>query len=570
MNMSVAHTPAADAAWLDALTAHTAGRHEAALGALERVLEAQPADARALDLAARTLAGGAQHHASPPFATPGAQAKAYAALGAWLCRRGHFTAACHAYQRVLSIHPGDVPARANLALALMNDARADEAEAELSRALEIEPHHAGALLNQGVLMWRRGRLEQAEAAYLAVLGQYPDHVAAWNNLGLLYKEMNRLPDSEAACRRALALDDRHAEVHNNLGNALWQLGQIEASIEPYQRALALRPDYAAARVNLALPLLRLGAYEAAWPLYEARHDPSIGEGGVGRPPVPYPQWQGEALAGKSILVWPEQGLGDCLQFCRYVPMLKALGAAQVSIACAPALTRLFETLAGADRVIPLNGQGRIERHDFWCLTMSLPLRFGTTVASIPAPVPYLHALAPQAQAWRRRLPAGALKVGLVWAGNPREDEASSNAIDQRRSLDARAFMPLLGTPGVTFVSLQLGATTRPQLAGIPADLRPFDPMDDVRDFADTAAIVANLDLVITVDTSIAHLAGALGKPVWVLSRYAACWRWLGDREDSPWYPTARLFRQGENGAWGAVLRRVEKALAALAEQHAQT
>ncbi|QGZ59629.1 tetratricopeptide repeat protein [Paraburkholderia acidiphila] len=570
MNTSPAHTSSADAAWHDALSAHTAAEHDAALGALERVLQAQPADARALELAARTLAGGARHGASPPFATPRALADAYAALGAWLYRRGRFAAAGHAYQHVLSIRPDDVPTRANLALALMNDARADEAEAVLARALEIDPHHAVALLNHGVLMWRSGRLKQAETAYLAVLARHPEHVAAWNNLGLLYKEMNRLPDSEAACRRALALDDTHAEIHNNLGNALWQLGQVEASIEPYRRALALRPDYAAARANLALPLLRLGAYEAAWPLYEARHDPSIGEGGVARPPVPYPEWQGETLAGKSILVWPEQGLGDCLQFCRYVPMLKALGAAQVSIACAPALARLFETLAGADRVIPLNGQGRIESHDFWCLSMSLPLRFGTTVASIPARVPYLHAHAPHAEAWRTRLPAGALKVGLVWAGNPREDEASSNAIDQRRSLDACAFMPLLRTPGVTFVSLQLGATTRPQLAAIPAALRPFDPMDDVRDFADTAAIVANLDLVITVDTSMAHLAGALGKPVWVLSRFAACWRWLGDREDSPWYPTARLFRQGENGAWDDVLQRVEEALAALAGPQAQT
>ncbi|WP_322032233.1 tetratricopeptide repeat protein [Paraburkholderia sp. J76] len=568
MNTSAAHPQPLDAAWHaawhEALAAHTEGRHEAALGALERVLHAQPAHARALELAARTLAGGAPDRAAAPFATPDAQAQAYRGLGAWLYRRGRFAAASHAYRRVLSIRPDDMSARADLALALMNDGCANEAEAELSRALEIDPHHPGVLFNQGLLMWRVGRLAQAEAAYLAVLAQHPDHVAAWNNLGLLYKEMNRLPESEAACRRALALDDSHPEIHNNLGNALWQLGQVEASIEPYRRALALRPDYAAARVNLALPLLRLGAYEAAWPLYEARHEPSMGEGGVARPPVPYPQWQGEALAGKSILVWPEQGLGDCLQFCRYVPMLKALGAAQVSIACAPALARLFETLAGADRVIALDGRGIIERHDFWCLTMSLPLRFGTTVASIPARVPYLHANEAAAQAWRARLPAGALKVGLVWAGNPSEDKAGSHAIDQRRSLDARAFVPLLRTPGVTFVSLQLGATTRPQIAGLPAALRPFDPMDEVRDFADTAAIVANLDLVITVDTSMAHLAGALGKPVWVLSRYGACWRWLGDGDDSPWYPTARLFRQGANGAWDDVLRRVEEALAARA------
>ncbi|WP_258397072.1 tetratricopeptide repeat protein [Paraburkholderia unamae] len=542
----------ADDAWRDALAAHAEGRHDAALEALLRVLDAQPANAKALELAARTLAGDTE-----------ALADAHHNLAAWLYRRGRFAAAGHAYRRVLSIRPDDVSALSNLALTLMREARTDEAEATLARALALDPHDVGALLNQGVLMWRLGRLAAAEAAYRTLLDRWPDHVAAWNNLGLLYKDMNRLPDSEAACRRALALDDGIAEVHNNLGNALWQLGRVEASIEAYRRALALRPDYAAARANLALPLLCLGAYEEAWPLYEARHEPSIGEGGVARPPVPYPQWRGESLAGKSILVWPEQGLGDSLQFCRYVPMVKALGAAQVSVACAPALARLFETLAGADRVIPLNGEGRIEGHDYWCLTMSLPMRFGTTLATIPARAPYLHARDDEAQAWRARLPAGALKVGLVWAGHPREDQAASNAIDQRRSLDARSFAPLLRTPGVTFVSLQLGATTRPQIADLPAEARPFDPMDDVRDFADTAAIVANLDLVITVDTSMAHLAGALGKPVWVLSRYAACWRWLKNRDDSPWYPTARIFRQSTRDAWGDVLQRVEQAILAI-------
>jgi hypothetical protein len=415
-----------------------------------------------------------------------------------------------------------------------------------------------------MLMWRLGRLAQSETAYLAVLARDAQNVFAWNNLGLLYKDMNRVAESETACRRALALNGTFAEVHNNLGNALWQLGRVDESIDAYRRSLALRPDYAAARANLALPLLCRGDYKEAWPLYESRHDPLIGREAIGRPPVPYPQWQGESLVGKSILVWPEQGLGDSLQFCRYVPMLKALGAAQVSVACAPTQQRLFETLAGADLVIPLNGQGRIERHDYWCLMMSLPLRFSTTVKTIPSRVPYLHAQKDEVAQWQARLPAGALKVGLVWAGNPRADQASSNALDQRRSLNARSFVPLLGTPGVTFVSLQMGDSTRPQIADLPPALRPVDPMDDVRDFADTAAIVANLDLVITVDTSMAHLVGALGKPVWVLSRYDACWRWFRDREDSPWYPGARIFRQTQPNAWDDVLRRVEQALAELA------
>jgi tetratricopeptide (TPR) repeat protein len=551
----------------DARSLYAAGAYAAALEALDPVLAAHPGDHEALELAARALAAKGVSGLEPTLATDQALADAHFVLGAWLYRRGRIAAAEQAYRRVLSLRPDDASALSNLGLVLNQAARPDEAEIVLARALEIDPGHRGALLHQGLLMWQRGRLAESEAAYRAALARDPDNALAWNNLGLLLKDMNRLPESEAACRRALALNQNLAEVHNNLGNALWQLGRVEQSIDAYRHALALRPDYQAARANLALPLLCLGDYESAWPLYEARHDPSLGAEGVARPPVPYPQWQGESLVGKSVLVWPEQGLGDSLQFCRYVPMLKALGAARVSVACAPTQARLFETLPNVDRVIPLNGQGRIERHDYWCLMMSLPMRFGTTVATIPADVPYLHAQAEEVEAWRRRLPASpaaGLKVGLVWAGNPRADQASSNAIDQRRSLDAQSFVPLLGTPGVTFVSLQLGDSTRPQIARLPAALRPFDPMGDVRDFADTAAIVENLDLVITVDTSTAHLVGALGKPVWVLSRYAACWRWFKGREDSPWYPGARVFRQTQPDAWDDVLQRVRQALVELA------
>ncbi|NIE64050.1 tetratricopeptide repeat protein [Burkholderia sp. Ax-1719] len=557
------HSSSSADLWLTAQSRYAAREYDAALEALDRLLDALPADAAALELAARALAAKGQSGVADAPLTGGALADAHYALGAWLFRRGRIAASEQAYRRVLALRADDVPALSNLGVVLMHESRMDEAEAMLARALDLDPNHINALLHQGLLMWRLGRLAQSEAAYRAALARDADNFQAWNNLGLLLKDMNRLPESETACRRAVALNGNIAEAHNNLGNALWQLGRVEASIDAYRRALALRPDYAAARANLALPLLCLGDYENAWPFYEARHDPSIGTEGVLQPPVPYPQWQGESLVGKSILVWPEQGLGDSLQFCRYVPMLKALGAAHVSVACAPTQQRLFETLAGADQVIPLNGQGRIERHDFWCLMMSLPYRFGTTVATIPASVPYLHAQASELERWRTRLPDAALKVGLVWAGNPRADQASSNAIDQRRSLDAQAFVPLLSMPDVTFVSLQLGDSTRPQIAHLPAAIQPLDPMDEVRDFADTAAIVANLDLVITVDTSMAHLAGALGKPVWVLSRYAACWRWFKDREDSPWYPSARVFRQTQPDAWDDVLRRVERALAEL-------
>ncbi|WP_158957477.1 tetratricopeptide repeat protein [Paraburkholderia acidisoli] len=365
----------------EAAAQYAAGQHAAALATLDPVLNALPDQAEAHELATRIHAG---------IAGPHTAAAAQRNAAAWLFRCERFAAAVHAFERARALEPGHVTTLANLGIALLRANRPQDAEAVLAHALILDPHHTSARLNHGTVLRALGRLTEAEAAYRDVLAREPAHVAAWNNLGLLLKDLNRLPESERACRRALALDDRHAEIHNNLGNALWQMGEIAASIDAYQRALALRPDYAAARTNLALPLLTRGDYANAWPLYESRHDPSMGAEGVARPPVPYPQWQGEPLAGKSVLVWPEQGLGDALQFVRYVPMLKALGAAHVSLACAPTLARLFETLDGVDRVIALDGTGHIERHDYWVLTMSLPLRFGTTVATIPARVPYLH------------------------------------------------------------------------------------------------------------------------------------------------------------------------------------
>jgi hypothetical protein len=192
--------------------------------------------------------------------------------------------------------------------------------------------------------------------------------------------------------------------------------------------------------------------------------------------------------------------------------------------------------------------------------MSLPHRFGTTLASIPGATPYLRVPATSAKKWQGRLPESKPKVGLVWAGDPRPDQPAINAVDRRRSLEARAYLPLLRAPGITFISLQKGALTQPQIDTLPPELRPFDPMHDVHDFADTAAIIQQLDLVITVDTSIAHLAGALNTPTWILSRYDGCWRWLHERDDTPWYPRTRLFRQTQPGEWGEVIERVRAAL----------
>ncbi len=205
----------------------------------------------------------------------------------------------------------------------------------------------------------------------------------------------------------------------------------------------------------------------------------------------------------------------------------------------------------------------IPGHDYWSLMLSLPIHCGTTVETIPARTPYLRAPANLTRAWRARLPEHGFKVGLVWSGDPRTHDRGSNAIDKRRSVQAQAFLPLLelaDAANVTFVSLQKGPASQPQIEALPQHLRPFDLMHDVRDFADTAAIIECLDLVISVDTSVAHLAGALNKPVWIFSRHDGCWRWLRERDDTPWYPAARLFRQTVPGNWADVIDRVGRAL----------
>ncbi|WP_109476444.1 tetratricopeptide repeat-containing glycosyltransferase family protein [Paraburkholderia sp. C35] len=548
---------------------YSSGHLAEALALLDEMLQRDPAHPEAMNLAAvclnDILDAGEAEAGKPAIDDTIDLAEAHNDLGGWFYGRKQLEQAEHAYRRALSIKPDLTKALNNLGLVLRDLKREPEAEAAFLRALAIAPDYVTARNNLGVMLWQLKRLPEAETAYRDVVSRKPGDASAHNNLGLLLLELNRLPEAEAACREALALNADVPEAHNNLGNVLWQQGRIEDAIAAYRQALALRPDYVGAKANLALPLLCIGDYAQGWALYESRYHEAIGTRSVYPPPVPYPQWRGEPLHGKSLLVWPEQGFGDCLQFCRYVSMLKARGAAKVSVACQSPLQRLFESLEGVDAVYSLDGESSIQAHDYWCFMLSLPMLFGTTVDTIPAPMPYLRAPAALAQHWRNRLPAEGRKVGLVWAGDPRPHDPSSNAIDQRRSLTALSYLPLLRVPGVTFVSLQKGAATRPQIGQLPAEYRPFDPMDEVQDFADTAAIVENLDLVITVDTSMAHLAGALNRPVWILSRYDACWRWFRDRDDSPWYPTARLFRQIAPNDWDDVVARVAHALADLFE-----
>ncbi|HKT96873.1 MAG TPA: tetratricopeptide repeat protein [Paraburkholderia sp.] len=560
--------------WLASQSLYSSGRYGEALARLDQLLQSAPSHRQAIELAALCL--HELRHATREKNDTRArqdtrnrqvdQAEALNSLGCWFYERRQLPQAEHTFELALALKPEWPAALSNVSLVLREQQREAQAEATLRRALAIAPEYVAARNNLAVLLWQMKRLADAEAQYRQILHIQPDYPLAHNNLGLVLLDLGRPRDAEVAFRHALAIDAGTPEMHNNLGNALNRQGLGNEAIAAYREALSLRPDYTTARGNLSMALLALGAYEEGWRIYEARYDESACAADGKLPPVPYPKWRGEPLEGKSLLVWPEQGYGDSLQFCRYLPLLKARGVARLGVACPPALKRLFESLEGVDAIYPLDGKGTIPGHDYWCLMLSLPMHFGTTLDTIPSHTPYLHAPADSTREWRTRLPAGGFKVGLVWAGNPRTHDRGANAIDQRRSLPARAFLPLLRIARATdvrFVSLQKGAASQPQIDDLPADLRPFDPMNDVHDFADTAAIVECLDLVIAVDTSVAHLAGALDKPVWILSRHDGCWRWLRGRDDSPWYPRARLFRQTEPHNWAAVIDRVAQALANL-------
>lgn len=510
-------------------------RFDEALALIEPLLRAQPVDVQVLNLAAAC-------HLSI----------------------GHLHDAQTYWRRAIDTKPDYCDAHNNLGVVLKELGRLTEAETCYRQALSIAPDHAGAHVNLGRLFAQLGRPNEAEFSYLRALELQPRDGDTYVNLGVLYQDQMRLPEAEAAYRNALAADPQQVKAHFNLGVVLKMQRRFAEAEASYRQALALRPDYFEVKINLAHLLLTVGRLEEGWVLFEARYDPAWPQRKIAPPPVDFPMWRGEPLAGKSLLVWPEQGHGDSLQFCRYLPMLKAQGLAKLSIACSPVLQSLFEMIEGVDECIPLDGDHAIPTHDYVCLTMSLPHRLGTTLASIPGATPYLRVPPSHAARWKGKLPAGKFKVGLVWAGDPRPDQPAINAVDGRRSLHAGAYLPLLRVPGVTFVSLQKGASTQPQIGTLPAELRPFDPMHDVHDFADTASIIEQLDLVITVDTSIAHLAGALNMPVWILSRYDGCWRWLHDRDDTPWYPRARLFHQRQPGEWGEAIGRVKLALEAWA------
>ena len=427
-----------------------------------------------------------------------------------------------------------------------NQARFAEAEAAYARAIALEPDHVTARNYLGQALDRLGRSEEAISQFEAALALKPGDPELRFHMILALKDPSLLDEAADCGRRMIAERPDFAIAHNNLGVVLQSQGKLEEALELYRRAQALKADYVEAQANEALLLLLRGEFENGWEKYEW----------CARLPFYRPRnfaqalWRGEPLSGKTLLLHADQGFGDSIQYLRYLPRVLAKGA-RVVLELEGPLVPLAASLADPITVIP-RGTAPPE-FDLHCPLMSLPLRFATRLDSIPAQVPYLFPDAAALARWRKRLGDGpGLKVGLVWAGSP----LHSN--DHNRSIAFARLRPLLAAAPVRWFSLQLGPRAQ-DLAGL-AEGDVTDLSEALTDFAESAACVANLDLVVTVDTALAHLAGALARPAWVMLPFIPDWRWLLGRETSPWYPTLRLFRQDAPGNWASVVFRLAEEL----------
>jgi Flp pilus assembly protein TadD len=414
-----------------------------------------------------------------------------------------------------------------------------EAEMICNRVLEIESDDANAVYLLGEISHLHGNLDRAVELMERAIILKPGNPFFLNNLGEILREQNRPADAELLYRRALALKPDFTKAHNNLGNALQSLRRYDEAEQCYSVAIKLDPALALPRLNLGLLKLLRGDYRAGFEHYEHRFDGADARQTVGIRDVlgrlkGRARWCGDPLQGKRILVWAEQGLGDCVMMMRYLPLLVDRGAGSVLVLCAMPLVRLMRTVDGVEDAVSLDDDWSEESFDVHCPIMSLPFLFGTTLETVPAVVPYVRITSDVLRKWEFRLEKiQRPRVGLVWAGGKR------TAGEARRSMHLRDFAPLLDAGGASFVSLQKGADEE-ELRGVQWPIVDF--MSECDDLLDTAGLIGQLDLVISVDTSVAHLAGALGKPVWVLTREVGAWQWMLESEDSPWYPTVRIFR----------------------------
>ncbi len=477
---------------------------------------------------------------------------AYNNLGVVLGRQEKWDEAIAHYQQVLRLRPDHVEAQINLGNALLGKKQYAEAEIWYRRALSREPHSAKGRYNLGIALAEQGRYAEAEACYREAVRLKPDYADALSNLGNVLIEQGRVEEAIDFYRSALELCPDDAAVCETAAQAEVLRGRLETGVAGFDKAVGLRPGHAETHMGRALALLALGDYPRGFAEYEWRWKTKPF---AGSPTYQQPLWDGSPLDGKTILLHAEQGLGDTVQFLRFVPLVKDRGG-RVIVASQKPLLPLLSACPWIDRLV---AQGEtLPEFDVQAPLMSLPRILGTTLATLPAQVPYLSADPGLVQQWRKELAAyPGFRIGIAWQGNPQ------NPADRHRSFPLDRLAPLAGLPGVQLFSLQKGLGTEQidQRAGRFPLVELGSRLDEASGpFMDTAAVMMNLDLVISACTSTAHLAGALAVPVWIALKFAPEWRWLYNREDSPWYPTVRLFRQPQPGDWAGAFDRMVAAL----------
>jgi Flp pilus assembly protein TadD len=515
-------------------------------------------------------------------------ATAWCYLGIALHDQRRYDEAVAAYRRALELQPQFPVALSNLGNTLSRLGRLDEAAASCRAALQLKPDYVTAYNNLGAVLSKQGKLQEASEAMEAAIRQNPNYAAAHNNLGALLVKQGRLEEAEQQIEKSLQLCPEHGPSHNNLGALLAQQGKLTEAQERLEQAVQHNPQFESARTNLANTQLRQGDFEAAraaldatlevnpayaearkaqaliwllmgdfhrgWPAYEWRWRCEES----GPPAYPKPLWDGSPLAGRTLLLHGEQGLGDTMHFVRYAQVIREKHDGRIVLVCQKALLPLLARTPGIDQIV---GQKEPpSAFDVWLPLLTAPGLLETRLETIPAPIPYIHPNPELVERWRTRLAEyTSFKVGIAWQGS------KDHQADRQRSVRLEQFAPLAEVPGVELFSLQKGYGSEQigQLGGKFPVTEFSPPLDEEAGaFMDTAAVMQHLDLVVCSDTSVAHLAGAMGVPVWVALNLSPDWRWLLDRDDSPWYPSMRLFRQSKLGDWTKVFADIAEALQA--------
>lgn len=475
---------------------------------------------------------------------------AYKNLGNTAFSLGKLEEAIAYYQKGLLLQPDAGITYYHLGLIFHKQNKFEQAQAYFEQFLALNPNAAEGFNCLGNSLQRQGKFEEAIACYQKALTLEPNDALTINNLGTTFQAVGKLEEAIACYEKALTLEPNNAMAHNNLGGFLVEQYQFEKGMTCYNRAIEIEPESGDFHWSRASLLLRLGDYkggfaEAEWRWKQEHNYPMN---------CPQPLWDGSNLEGRTILLYVEQGLGDTIQFIRFAPLVAQRGG-KVVVAAQEPLVRLLTTVPGIDQVVAINQT--FPEFDVQTPLLSLPYILGTNLETLPAQVPYLSP--PASVSFKLETPDDTyLKVGIVWAGNPKYGD------DRKRSCSLNDFKTLLNVPGIAFYSLQKGPKAE-EISQLSGQVSLQDLSSHLNDFADTAAIVNQMDLIISTDTSVPHLAGALGRPVWVVLCYSPDWRWMVGREDSPWYPTMHLFRQKQPGNWQEVLERVALALTELVD-----